>query len=1053
MKKCILFIHGLGSNTKETWGDIYQLINNKKEIDKNIEYQNITFKDFEYPTEKLTSPIKLSKSILIKIAKFFDKNSDKENLLGRIEGVSDVLKNFIETDLKDFNHIEIVAHSMGGLIATRYILNRIMNKEPLKVNRILYICTPFIGSYFADIAKKIGLSSPETSEMIINSDFLKTLIKDMKMNDFDSKINHLFLFGLDDDIIIDYRKALISHETQRTLKGDHNTILKYPLLVENFKFIEYFFLEKDYKIFIDKLYSKIVLNDNLRFSNNYKRKINQQTTLNQFSLNFLEKSILDKNEYKLYSQMDYSINNHSFSPHKPFEGKNYFVPILENERILENYWDDIKDNNFNNPFLYIGNRGSGKTITQNVWLSKNFKEMEDSNIFHVRCDIHKIYDMLHESFLKLDYRNLAIESYLDIQFLYIFLKYRSSEYNTKGKDEEGISSKLMQKIDKLLDKNNKKIVANSKFEDLGSFLDKQSENIYHSEVSMRGDNRKYNRRYSYAVELMRNIIDKKQFENDFKSEYSEFHLNKYEVLIENIVSYSDNLNNNNKLNEFIEFIREEKELLINEIQDVLSDSRNQSRFSKISALKSLFSTYLDKEYDHKVTTTRLWLDVSSYIQEVILSQGYKILKLVDGIDNIIIHESSLDKKFFNDKLDEICNIVNRINKENVFFFITLRHDTLEMFKNKMYKLHEKLKAGYGDGECTYSINYHQVLTEKSFSEIKAARFNALQITEEEFLYTKILKFIFVDYYHTNDKLIKIDQVRMLLRNLLFLSLQVYFEFVRRKEKFSVESCLKYIKQRFKETFFLRNQLYLKTGASISSYAEDKYKIFPNIFFVHNENKKWIGFCSIYILTLLITNQLTRKDILYKLDLYEKEIINDTIDLLLDYNMISSTFCEEFENVTYLISHKGLYFFDIINNLDVLYYLSLDTPLPEKFVNPLDIKGTLSYFSIFKKSNEKPINTGYSNSIIKSVLTFVLFLKYIYEYELLILEQKLNQEDLINFKFPIDLEKIEKDMKTIHNNTVKDFSKVHEYLKFIGLYDDYHLENDLKYFNWVKKNWQ
>jgi len=52
-KKCILFVHGLGSNKEETWGDLNILLGENRKRVK--EYSDIDFKYFEYKSSKFAS--------------------------------------------------------------------------------------------------------------------------------------------------------------------------------------------------------------------------------------------------------------------------------------------------------------------------------------------------------------------------------------------------------------------------------------------------------------------------------------------------------------------------------------------------------------------------------------------------------------------------------------------------------------------------------------------------------------------------------------------------------------------------------------------------------------------------------------------------------------------------------------------------------------------------------------------------------------------------------------------------------------------------------------
>lgn len=1037
-KKCILFIHGIGSNQKETWGDVKKIIAHKKQHTRDESYSEIDFKYFDYTSNKSKSIFKLGKDILKNILQEEDSNN---NTLGQIHSISKKLKGHIDRNIiKKYENIEIIAHSMGGLVATRYLLDEIQNKKKLTVSKILYVCTPFIGSSFADMATKIKLNSSETGEMRTNSLFLKELISDMEKLNFNEKINHIYYFGQDDDIIVDYR-ASVGYDNQITLSGDHSTLLEEPQIEDNFQFLEDFFLEKRYDYLIDKIYSKAILNEDLRFNKKLKRKITYEDTRKRITQNEIEDFCLSSDDQKIYFNMLQLINTHAFSPHRDFIAEKYYVSITQNENMLNKYWEKIRQYNNIKPYLYIGNRGSGKTLLQNIWIKKHFNEMEKNNIFHVRCDVHKIYYLLKNFSIDLN-KSLTIDSYLDMQFLYIFLKYRNKKYNNKGNDKNGVASLLMQKIDKLLDKDNTEIVKGSKFDNLASFLDKQSHNIMHNEVNLRPNNRKY----SYAIDLMKNIQSNNTTED-------------IEDLAIDIVNNSRDISNHKKLNIFLGFLDNKgKEKVFGDIKKDLEKYKNRSSHIKKSAILLILDIINEDKFAYKSTTTNLWYKISKHIQEIILSKNYKILKIVDGLDNIVIQDSQLDKDFFHEKVDEINNIINCKNTNNIFYFLTIRPDTFEKLKKRNEQKCNKEGYRFQDEEKT-NLNYSTAFHEDSgmeLNKIKSKRYEAFELlypSDKSSLYTLILNYIFRENNIRDKDLLKIGQTRMILRNCLFLSLQVFFEFSRRGLQFNKKICSEYINRRLVETLFLKNKLYISTAENIGLTTEDTYKVFPNIFHTHLDLDNWGGLCRIRILQLLQDNILSKKDIINTLEyIYPSAYINIKINTLLSYNLIITTFDETTKSIKYSTTYKGKYLLDTIEiNLDVLYYMSLDTPMPEHFVNPTDDFSKQSYFSIFRKKNDNPVNTGYSQAIIKSVFTFIIFIKYMHNTEISILSNYSTKQDLVRFTLPFNIETLEKNMISLYKNKIKDYNNLNAYFKHIGMYDDdVKLEKDLELFLWRNK---
>jgi len=1023
-KKCILFIHGIGSTDEKTWGSVADIIKTRKQERK---YKNIEFEYYTYTSEKLSFSSLATNTLL----NLFNNTEKNEILFDKISSISKEFKSHIDKYIIPYyENITIIAHSMGGLISTRYLLDEIKAGNSLKINKILYICTPFIGSYFADISKKLLIGSPEALNMTTDSSFLSTLAQDSEKYEFNNKIHYDYFLGTDDGIIVDYRKIIV-HDTQFTLPGDHNTILHGSNINKNFKFLEDFFLEKKYKTFLETLYSKAILNDSLKFNNNFSRVITTEEARESIDQNNIQKYLLKGTDKLLFEEMLNLINVHSFNPHRKFIAEEYYSPINSNNILLDNFWDDISTKDNLLPHLYIGPRGGGKTLIQNIWINNHFEEMEERNIFHIRCDIHKIYELMKKSITGTDHINLTIEHYLDMQFLYIFLKYRNNKYNTKSDNYSGVESKLMKKIDNTINKNNEEIVKNYTFENLGTFLDIQSHNIKHNEVNVRKSD---DRKYSYAIFMMQTLTH-----------------NNTDTLIDNLLDDSQTILTNDLLNEYLAvFNSEEQKNILETLKGIIKeyDKGIYDKRQMDARINLLLTDKYKTGYSHNKSIAELWLKTSKYIQKTILNEGYKILNIIDGIDNIIIQDSPEDKTFFNIKLKELAEIIEpKHQKKSVYYFIALRNDTMTLFL-KNYTV--RSTAGYGENNITYNKLEHShssrnidIISKKRYSTL----INKIKTLDKVSLYQDVLSCLFNSELHTPE-LENIDNTRMLLRHKLFLSLQVYFEFIRSKKNFNNKDCKKFTKRVLKETLFLRDKLCIATDIQKNSSLEDMYKIFPNIFYPHEETAKWSGLCRIRILQLLQSNNLSLENIITILSvIYDKKYIQKKVDSLLSYNLIKTNLDKEFKTVMYKTSNKGDKLLSLIkSDLDILYYLSLDTPMPEKFTNISSYEN--SYMAIFRKrSDSDPKNTGYHHSIIKSVSTFILFIKYIHDDETLLLDNHMQSNPFIKeFEIPFNISVIDNKMKEKYKH-VKNHDIIKSYFMKVGQYNDTRLNRDLVHFNW------
>lgn len=112
------------------------------------------------------------------------------------------------------------------------------------------------------------------------------------------------------------------------------------------------------------------------------------------------------------------LRNKGMNPGKEFFSKNFFVSNSIIEEISESI-NNIKTG-LNRVIVHEGNRGSGKTITQNIFLHDHFNE-EKEKTFWVRCDAHKLYRIWNKN--KINRSTLSIEDYLYLQLSYVFCKY------------------------------------------------------------------------------------------------------------------------------------------------------------------------------------------------------------------------------------------------------------------------------------------------------------------------------------------------------------------------------------------------------------------------------------------------------------------------------------------------------------------------------------------------------------------------------------------------------------------------------------------------------
>lgn len=98
-----------------------------------------------------------------KLTEFFPKAKMFANLLKKkknttslpIEDISKLLATQIQYKCKDYNNIVFIGHSMGGLVAKKFIIDDLNKNTSTKVKMYISLATPHSGSDFATLGKKI----------------------------------------------------------------------------------------------------------------------------------------------------------------------------------------------------------------------------------------------------------------------------------------------------------------------------------------------------------------------------------------------------------------------------------------------------------------------------------------------------------------------------------------------------------------------------------------------------------------------------------------------------------------------------------------------------------------------------------------------------------------------------------------------------------------------------------------------------------------------------------------------------------------------------------
>lgn len=211
-EKLILFIHGLGSNPEDTWADFSKLTEADSDLSRGYA---IAF--YTYPTKKIR----------------FDPRKPSPP---KIQYLADALKTEINNVYIDYSEIVIICHSLGGLVARKYLTEEIKSRRASRVSKLLLFATPNNGSDLAKVAKEFTFTNHQLEQLCTDSDFIDGLNSDWYTVNVEKKIDVKYVCGTL-DTVVDVKNARNQWGTNyETVHEDHSSIVR-PSSTEDTTFI------------------------------------------------------------------------------------------------------------------------------------------------------------------------------------------------------------------------------------------------------------------------------------------------------------------------------------------------------------------------------------------------------------------------------------------------------------------------------------------------------------------------------------------------------------------------------------------------------------------------------------------------------------------------------------------------------------------------------------------------------------------------------------------------------------------------------------------------
>jgi pimeloyl-ACP methyl ester carboxylesterase len=138
----------------------------------------------------------------------------------------EVVEEQLERFLSNFKQVDIVAHSMGGLIVREYLLNH--GHGPIR--RVIFLSTPHYGTNAAkllvDLASVSSYGNLQANEMLPGSDFLWQLNRSQSEEFAGVQVLNVFVADqsfASSDLVVGTRSAYLPGEPNVSIVGDHHT--------------------------------------------------------------------------------------------------------------------------------------------------------------------------------------------------------------------------------------------------------------------------------------------------------------------------------------------------------------------------------------------------------------------------------------------------------------------------------------------------------------------------------------------------------------------------------------------------------------------------------------------------------------------------------------------------------------------------------------------------------------------------------------------------------------------------------------------------------------
>jgi pimeloyl-ACP methyl ester carboxylesterase len=174
-KVLLLFIHGLGGDST-TWGQFPALLQSDLALKGRFD-----FEFFRYPSNTVRFPW------------------SKQSI--RIQDLSRAMRTELGARFANYSDVIVVAHSMGGIVAQKYIVDELKERLKLRIKGLALFAVPTEGAQLAKWGDLISFQHRNLKQLRKESDLLEAIREDWRHLDCKNALKILAVFGGQDTVV------------------------------------------------------------------------------------------------------------------------------------------------------------------------------------------------------------------------------------------------------------------------------------------------------------------------------------------------------------------------------------------------------------------------------------------------------------------------------------------------------------------------------------------------------------------------------------------------------------------------------------------------------------------------------------------------------------------------------------------------------------------------------------------------------------------------------------------------------------------------------------